>query len=150
MRTQIFELCGIPTETTWPGFHRLPHARTLRLPPASKATSGSIIRAKFSSNLTNTGTALLNSLLSLNPTQRPTAKDLLTHAYFTEDPRPKPTSLFPTFPSKAGQEKRRRHASPNAPMRGAAPALQGEVDFGGIFKGREEEERGGGFALRLV
>ncbi|KAK5128468.1 hypothetical protein LTR85_003136 [Meristemomyces frigidus] len=150
--SKIFELCGIPTEDTWPAFKRLPNARTLRLPPPSKATQGSIIRSKFSANLTNAGTALLNSLLSLNPAKRPTAKAMLEHAYFREDPRPKPTAMFPTFPSKAGQEKRRRrHASPNAPMRGAvAPGLQGDVDFGSIFGGREEEERGGGFALKLV
>ncbi|KAK5756480.1 hypothetical protein LTS12_013434 [Elasticomyces elasticus] len=147
--SKIFELCGIPTEESWPGFKRLPNARTLRLPPASKASQGSIIRAKFST-LTNSGVALLNSLLSLNPSNRPTAKDVLGHAYFTEDPKPKSTTMFPTFPSKAGQEKRRRVASPNAPVRGAAPGLQGEVDFSSIFKGREEEERGGGFALRLV
>ncbi|KAK1043120.1 hypothetical protein LTR33_015457 [Friedmanniomyces endolithicus] len=147
--THIFSLCGLPTEDTWPAFKRLPNARSLRLPPASKASQGSIIRSKFST-LTNAGVGLLNDLLSLNPEARPTAKGMLEHAYFREDPRPKPTAMFPTFPSKAGQEKRRRHASPNAPARGAAPGLQGEVDFSSIFKGREEEEKGGGFALRLV
>ncbi|TKA70424.1 hypothetical protein B0A55_07889 [Friedmanniomyces simplex] len=147
--SKIFELCGIPTEDSWPGFKRLRNARSLRLPPASNASQGSIIRSKFST-LTNAGAGLLNSLLSLNPTGRPTAQGILDHAYFREDPRPKPTAMFPTFPSKAGQEKRRRHASPNAPARGAAPGLQGEVDFSSIFKGREEEEKGGGFALRLV
>jgi len=35
-------------------------------------------------------------------------------------------------------------------MRGQAPGLQGEVDFSSIFKGREEEEKGGGFQLKLV
>lgn len=75
---------------------------------------------------------------------------MLEHPYFREDPRPKPTAMFPTFPSKAGQEKRRRHASPNAPVRGAAPDLQGQVDFSSIFKGRETEEKGGGFQLKLV
>ncbi|KAK0306538.1 hypothetical protein LTR57_005100 [Friedmanniomyces endolithicus] len=147
--TQIFSLCGLPSEDTWPAFKRLPNAGSLRLPPASKASQGSIIRSKFST-LTNAGVALLNDLLSLNPAARPTAKGILEHAYFREDPRPKPTAMFPTFPSKAGQEKRRRHASPNAPARGAAPGLQGEVDFSSIFKGREEEDKGGGFALRLV
>ncbi|KAK4542560.1 hypothetical protein LTR36_006608 [Oleoguttula mirabilis] len=149
--SKIFTLCGIPTQTTWPAFKTLPNARTLRLPTTSSAsTQGSIIRSKFSSTLTNAGVTLLNSLLSLNPANRPTAKAMLEHPYFREDPRPKPTAMFPTFPSKAGQEKRRRHASPNAPMRGAAPGLQGEVDFSSIFKGREGEEKGGGFALKLV
>ena len=92
----------------------------------------------------------MNSLLSLDPSKRPSAKEMLEHAYFREDPRPKPTSMFPTFPSKAGQEKRKQRASPNAPIRGAAPGLQGDVDFNSIFKGREEEEKGGGFQLKLV
>jgi cell division cycle 2-like protein len=58
--------------------------------------------------------------------------------------------MFPTFPSKAGQEKRRRVASPSAPKRGDAPRLNGEgMDFSGIFASRESEEVGGGFSLRL-
>ncbi|KAK3703132.1 hypothetical protein LTR37_014609 [Vermiconidia calcicola] len=146
--SKIFELCGIPSEDTWPGFKRLPNARTLRLPSQTKAAQGSIIRSKFAT-LTSAGSSLLNSLLSLNPAQRPTAKQMLEHPYFREDPRPKPTAMFPTFPSKAGQEKRRRQATPNAPVRGAAPGL-GEIDYSSIFKGREEEERGGGFQLKLV
>ncbi|CAK3819709.1 serine threonine kinase, CMGC family, CDC2 CDK subfamily [Lecanosticta acicola] len=147
--SKIFELCGIPTEETWPGFKRLPNARSLRLPPGNRGAQGSIIRSKFST-LTNAGVGLLNDLLSLNPSKRPSAKEMLQHEYFQENPRPKPTSMFPTFPSKAGQEKRRRHASPNAPIRGAAPGLQGDVDFSSIFKGREGEEKGGGFQLKLV
>ncbi|KAE9987856.1 hypothetical protein EG328_001282 [Venturia inaequalis] len=143
--TKIFELCGLPTEETWPGFRRLPNARALRLP--SKATStGSLIRSKFPL-LTSSGADLLNSLLSLNPAKRPSAKEVLAHPWFTQDPRPKATSMFPTFPSKAGQERRRRVASPNAPIRGDAPKLDG--DFSSIFGGKETEEIGAGFALRL-
>lgn len=37
-----------------------------------------------------------------------------------------------------------------APVRGDAPGLGGQVDFSSIFKGREEEEKGGGFQLKLV
>ena len=149
MFAQIFELCDVPNDESWPGFKRLPNARTLRLPPSSSSAPRSTIRSKFS-NLTNAGASLMNSLLALNPADRPSAKTLLEHPYFREDPRPKPTAMFPTFPSKAGQEKRRRHASPNAPIRGAAPGLPGEVDFSSIFKGREDEEKGSGFQLRLV
>lgn len=59
--------------------------------------------------------------------------------------------MFPTFPSKAGQEKRRRVASPSAPKRGDAPRIEGEgADFRGIFAGRENEETGGGFSLKLI
>ncbi|KAL8647206.1 MAG: hypothetical protein Q9210_005694 [Variospora velana] len=145
--SKIFELCGLPTESSWPGFKRLPNARSLRLPPSDARNTGSVLRAKFPF-LTLAGTQLLTSLLSLNPASRPSASDVLFHTYFKEDPRPKSTAMFPTFPSKAGQEKRRRAASPSAPKRGEAPKI--EADFGGIFKGRDSEEVGGGFSLKLI
>ncbi|KAI1340480.1 cmgc/cdk/pitslre protein kinase [Xylariaceae sp. FL0016] len=146
--TKIFELCGIPTEDNWPGFRRLPNARSLRLPKTS-ATTGSVIRAKFPL-LTSAGSALLNGLLSLNPDTRPTAKEMLQHEYFRQDPKPKHEAMFPTFPSKAGQERRRRRETPNAPGRDQGVKELGAVDFSGIFAGREKEERGGGFSLRMV
>ena len=151
-RQQIFELCGIPSESTWPGFKRLPNARSLRLPSQSQnpQSAGSVIRAKFPL-LTTAGSQLLSSLLSLNPADRPSAAQMLAHPYFKEDPRPKSMAMFPTFPSKAGQEKRRKVVSPSAPKRGDAPRIEGQgADFSGIFAGRENEEVGGGFALRLV
>ncbi|KAL9010292.1 MAG: hypothetical protein Q9173_004759 [Seirophora scorigena] len=146
-KNEIFELCGLPTETSWPGFKRLPNARSLRLPASNARNTGSVLRAKFPF-LTLAGTQLLTSLLTLNPASRPSASAVLSHPYFKEDPRPKSTAIFPTFPSKAGQEKRRRAASPSAPKRGEAPKI--EADFGGIFKGRESEEVGGGFSLKLI
>ncbi|KAK4043248.1 hypothetical protein C8A01DRAFT_13197 [Parachaetomium inaequale] len=149
--TKIFELCGVPTDESWPGFRRLPNARTLRLPPSSggKTASGSVIRAKFPL-LTAAGVGLLNGLLALDPDKRPTAKEMLAHEYFRQDPKPKQEAMFPTFPSKAGQERRRRRETPNAPARGQQAADFGAVDFSGIFAGREREERGGGFSLRMV
>lgn len=145
--TKIFELCGVPTEESWPGFRRLPNARSLRLPKNPQA-AGSVIRARFPL-LTAAGSALLSGLLSLDPARRITAKDMLTHEYFKQDPRPKHESMFPTFPSKAGQERRRRRDTPNAPVRGRAADL-GDVDFTGIFARREREEKGAGFQLRMV
>lgn len=149
--TKIFELCGLPTDDVWPGFRRLPNARSLRLPgkPAAGATTGSVIRAKFPL-LTAAGSALLNALLSLDPARRPSAKDVLQHEYFTQDPKPKHEAMFPTFPSKAGQERRRRKETPNAPGRGQKAADLGSVDFSGIFAGRDREEKGGGFNLRMI
>ncbi|OHF00605.1 hypothetical protein CORC01_04144 [Colletotrichum orchidophilum] len=145
--TKIFELCGVPTQETWPSFRSLPNARSLRFPKTPNATA-SMIRTKFTT-LTNAGCKLLNDLLSLNPDSRPSAKEMLEHKYFREDPKPKKEGMFPTFPSKAGQEKRRRH-EPNAPVRGQSAADLGDVDFSGIFQGRDKEEKGGGFSLRMV
>jgi cell division cycle 2-like len=147
--TKIFELCGVPSQSSWPTFRSLPNARALRLPkPSSTAEMGSAVRAKFTS-LTNAGVALLNDLLALDPERRPTAKEMLSHKYFTEDPKPKPESLFPTFPSRAGQERRRKH-EPHAPGRDQQAATLGDADLSGIFQGRESEARGGGFQLRMV
>jgi len=73
---------------------------------------------------------------------------VLAHAYFKEDPKPKSRAMFPTFPSKAGQERRRRAASPSAPRRGERPVGEG-VDFGGVFGGRGEEG-GVGWELKLI
>ncbi|KAJ5604850.1 hypothetical protein N7510_010004 [Penicillium lagena] len=150
--SKIFELTGPPNAQTWPGFRSLPNAKSLRLPSSSSAPlSGKtplLPRSKFP-YLTNAGLSLLSSLLALNPTSRPTAQQCLSHAYFKEDPRPKPREMFPTFPSKAGMEKRRRHHTPEAPKRGQeAPQL----DFAGVFGGApggDTGEVGAGFSLRL-
>ena len=147
--TLIFELCGLPSEKTWLEFYRLPNAKSLKLPrdSANPKASGSVIRAKFPF-LTTAGADLLSGLLALNPERRPTAREMLAHPYFAESPKPKPPEMFPTFPSKAGQEKRRVR-EPLAPRRGDAPGLK-DVDFSGIFAKREEEQRGAGFTLRMA
>ncbi|RAL67526.1 hypothetical protein DID88_008281 [Monilinia fructigena] len=119
--SKIFELLGLPTEATWPSFKRLPNARSLRLPKnPNPATQGSVLRSKFPF-LTSAGSSLLSSLLSLNPAKRPSAQKVLEHDYFKEDPKMKSRDMFPTFPSKAGLEKKRRRGTPDAPQRGEAP-----------------------------
>jgi len=146
--SQIFTLCGLPSEKSWPGFYRLPNARSLKLPRDHSSPGFNRGRFPF---LTATGVELLSSLLSLNPDNRPTAKEVLDHEYFREQPKPKPSEMFPTFPSKAGQEKRRK--SPHAPKRGekgGLGGLGGSVDFSGLFAGREDEESGGGFQLKMA
>jgi cell division cycle 2-like protein len=80
---------------------------------------------------------------------RPMAEDIVEHEYFSEAPRPKATALFPTFPSKAGGERRRGWESPSAPRGGEAPKII-SLEEGGIFSGSDKEEVGAGFALKLV
>ncbi|BCS18305.1 uncharacterized protein APUU_11133A [Aspergillus puulaauensis] len=147
--SKIFALTGPPTPQTWPGFRSLPNAKSLRLPSSQSTPSSTLLpRAKFPF-LTNAGLQLLSSLLALNPTSRPSAAECLAHPYFREDPRPKPKEMFPTFPSKAGMEKRRRRETPEAPKRGQeAPKL----DFASVFGGQGGDdggETGAGFTLRL-
>ncbi|KAE8158362.1 kinase-like domain-containing protein [Aspergillus tamarii] len=148
--SKIFALTGPPTPQTWPGFRSLPNAKSLRLPQTS-APSGNpplLPRSKFPF-LTNAGLQLLSSLLALNPSSRPTTQECLSHPYFREDPRPKPKEMFPTFPSKAGMEKRRRRQTPEAPKRGQeAPRFDFASVFGGQSSG-DSGETGAGFTLRL-
>lgn len=137
--TKIFELCGLPTERSWPSFRRLPNVKGLKLPvnPTESATR-SIVRTQFPS-LTIAGVNLLESLLSINPASRPSVLDVLAHYYFEEDPRPKASSMFPTFPSRAGMERRGRAQTPEAPVRGEAPKFSGEnVDFAAMFARRNK------------
>lgn len=143
--TRIFDGVGLPTEDSWPGFRRLPNAAALKL-PRKTGPAEDRIRPRFP-DLTNAGCALLRDLLSLNPDGRPSAAQVLRHPYFEEKPKPKAESLFPTFPSKANQERRPRR-EPNAPVRGEAVGLA-EVDFTGLFGGREDEAKGAGFRLRM-
>lgn len=154
---QIFALTGPPTPQTWPNFRSLPNAKSLRIPPtpaAAAAQQGNnnpplLPRTKFP-YLTNAGLHLLSSLLALNPAARPSTQQCLAHQYFREDPRPKPKEMFPTFPSKAGMEKRRRRETPEAPKRGQeAPQLDFASVFGGGAPGGDTGEAGAGFTLRF-
>ncbi|EEH45249.1 CMGC/CDK protein kinase [Paracoccidioides brasiliensis Pb18] len=160
--SKIFALTGPPTTQTWPSFRSLPNAKSLRLPvnaPPSTATTDACVplltRSKFP-YLTTAGLTLLSHLLALNPTSRPDASTCLSHPYFREDPKPKAKEMFPTFPSRAGMEKRRRRETPEAPKRGQeAPRL----DFANVFGGWDGDGTGGeagpgagtgaGFTLRL-
>jgi cell division cycle 2-like protein len=126
---KIFALRGVPDEKSWPRFRQLPNARSLKLPKTG--AKGSKIRDTFP-DLSGLGARLLQDLLALNPNQRPDAAEVLEHPWFQEDPRPKSTAMFPTFPSKAGQERRRRRPTPQAPRGGEAPKLDG-ADFSGVF-----------------
>ncbi|CRG91392.1 cell division cycle 2-like [Talaromyces islandicus] len=153
--SKIFAVTGPPTQQIWPTFRSLPNAKSLRLPPSTSSLGSPmnpplLPRSKFP-YLTNAGLSLLSSLLALNPSARPTAAQCLKHSYFREDPRPKAKEMFPTFPSKAGQERRRRRATPEAPKHGEeAPRL----DFANVFGsggggGAGSAEAGAGFTLRL-
>jgi cell division cycle 2-like protein len=131
--SKIFALKGVPNSDVWPGWRKLPNARGLRLKELKPE-----IRTRFHV-LTPVGLDLLSSLLSLNPDARPSAEQVLEHSFFSEAPRPKPTSMFPTFPSKASGE-RRRKATPEAPKRGAAPKITME-EFGGLFIAQDKTKQ---------
>lgn len=144
----IFSLLGTPTNTSWPGFRSLPNAKALYpLLSNTKSASSQLTMSKFP-YLSNSGYRLISGLLALNPASRPTADEVLEHSYFAEDPRPKPKEMMPTFPSKAGLEKRRKIVTPQAPVRGKAPKLD-EKELVGLFAEQGSEMQGAGFALNM-
>jgi len=144
----IFNVLGTPTRESWPGFRSLPNAKALHPLLSNSQSSKSNLTASKFPYLTKAGLRLLLSTLSLDPNDRPSASQILQHPYLKEDPRPKAKEMFPTFPSKAGQERRRRRLTPQAPDRGEAPKMEAG-DFASIFARSSEEQSGGGFALRM-
>ncbi|KAI0961426.1 hypothetical protein AcV7_000531 [Taiwanofungus camphoratus] len=113
--SMIFKLLGPPTSTSWPGYDRLPLAKTISLPPPHPPQ----LRQKFQ-YITAAGIDLLSHLLTYDPEQRISAEEALKHPYFSESPFPKHPDLFGSFPSAAAGEKRRKpFDSPSAPVRAA-------------------------------
>jgi cell division cycle 2-like len=144
----IFGLLGTPTKVTWPGFRSLPNAKALYPLLSNSKSSVSQLNASKFPYLSADGLRLISAVLSLNPDARPTAEEILDRPYFKEDPRPKAKEMMPTFPSKAGLEKRRKIATPQAPARGEAPKLD-EKELAGLFAAQHTEMQGGGFALKM-
>ena len=92
----MFQLLGTPTEDIWPGFSKLPNAKTVNF---NKHPPGNL--DKRFPNLSLNGLLLLKGLMCYNPTDRLTAQMGLEHEFFIENPAPKDPSMFPSFPSKS-------------------------------------------------
>jgi len=99
----VFEILGKPTDDTWPGLSKLPLFRTYNLPHTlhshkERGLESSFLRRYFVSGegacvntkyrLTESCFDLLGNLLTLCPSDRISAKDALTHSFFTEKPLP--------------------------------------------------------------
>lgn len=98
---QIFSLVGVPNETVWPSFQQLPNAGLLRW--KAIPDTDILLRKKFpiasstSSHQTfldANGYRLLQQLLTLDPSQRITAAQALSHAYFTQGVAPQIPRFF--------------------------------------------------------
>lgn len=107
----IFELLGTPDAESWPGCDELYFLRKYpqRRQPFHRLKDRFKRGASFTSQcaLSDAGLDLMSRMLTLNPAHRISAKEALSHAYFAEEPPPKPHHLMPTFPSTHSSKARR-------------------------------------------
>lgn len=81
---KIHSIMGTPTKTEWPDMVELPWYELLR--PASRVPS--TFTQKYADKVSPDAFALLQQMLSYDPKNRPTAEEILSHAYFTEEEPP--------------------------------------------------------------
>ncbi|KAH9317744.1 hypothetical protein KI387_019513 [Taxus chinensis] len=89
---KIYELCGSPDESNWPGVSKLKFWPTLKPQRPMRR------RVKeFFKNFDKHALDLLEKMLTLDPSQRISAKDALDAEYFWTDPVPCAPSSLPTY-----------------------------------------------------
>lgn len=99
---KIFMELGTPSESIWEGYNDLPGPKMMKLGnyPYNQ------LRKKFPAAVMNeSGFKLLNRFLTYDPKRRITAEEALSDKWFTEDPKPTPPEMFPTFPAKSEQHR---------------------------------------------
>jgi cell division cycle 2-like protein len=98
---QIFSLVGVPNESNWPSFGKLPNAGLFRW--KAKKEQDLLLRKKFpvaspvSANqafLDGNGYDLLEKLLTLDPAMRLSASQALEHPYFDQGVTPQTPRFF--------------------------------------------------------
>jgi cell division cycle 2-like protein len=112
---------GRPTEEVWPGFSKLPNAKSFNVNAAQPYVSPtplssieprphadppfwrrySTLRQTFKYT-SEAGVDLMSKLLCYDPAKRISAEEAMKHPFFSESPLPKHESLFASFPSVAG------------------------------------------------
>ena len=100
----ITNVIGQPTEQNWPGVSKLeayipPAVGNNRLP----ALSSKAAWISAFPTIGPVGVELLQKMLMLDPRKRPTAREVLQHRWWTDEPRP---SEKENLPKKAGGEER--------------------------------------------
>ncbi|CCG83054.1 Serine/threonine protein kinase Ppk235 / FY16936)) [Taphrina deformans PYCC 5710] len=81
----IVSLLGPPSETTWPGYKRLPWAHNYSAPDPGIVRKREGLKAMFQAEKSGLVDILIK-LVQYNPESRPSAKEALNHRYFYESP----------------------------------------------------------------
>lgn len=122
---KIFQVCGTPTEDTWPGVGLLKHSPKLlpreRLPRKLRVIYED--RDKYP-NIDRNALDLIDKLLTLNPAQRLDATQALEHPFFHSEPFPCELSELPRVEGDLHEFERRQKkpgAKPANPAQSAAP-----------------------------
>ncbi|ORY81598.1 kinase-like domain-containing protein [Protomyces lactucae-debilis] len=119
----IFRLCGGPTESSMPGWTNLPGCEGVK----SFAVPPRILEKEYAVHGIEMAN-LLGSLLTLNPSKRPTATQALQAKYFSCEPLPAEAVDLPTYESSHELDKSGYAAAAAAAK---APAAAGEMAKGG-------------------
>ncbi|KAF8425592.1 kinase-like domain-containing protein [Tirmania nivea] len=109
----IYDLLGTPTKEDWPMLKKMPWYELLK-PPTRKEPR---FDEKYNSLLPPAALELVKWIFSFDPEKRPSAEQVLQHAYFTsEEPEAKPCSLahlkgdWHEFEAKSRKRKERQAA----------------------------------------
>ncbi|KAK9075050.1 hypothetical protein SSX86_003369 [Deinandra increscens subsp. villosa] len=106
---KIFELCGSPDEVNWPGVSRIPWYNKFKPSRQMKRRVREVFR-HFDRNALE----LLEKMLTLDPSQRISAKDALDAEYFWADPLPCDPKSLPKYESSHEfQTKKKRQQRQN-------------------------------------
>ncbi|KAG8471231.1 hypothetical protein KFE25_009652 [Diacronema lutheri] len=126
---RTFKLLGTPNDTIWPGYSQLPNVQKgrWRTYPYNRLRD-TFCKPSFAGGpapLTDRGLELLNAMLTYDPERRISARDALAHAYFREEPPPKPMKLGPMLAAAAERGAGAHRAEPDSPpiarANGASP-----------------------------
>ncbi|KIP11898.1 hypothetical protein PHLGIDRAFT_33171 [Phlebiopsis gigantea 11061_1 CR5-6] len=107
---KIWQLCGTPTQLTWPNHDTLPGCEGVK----RFAMHPRRVKLMFESIGTET-LDLLDKLLTCNPRERITASQALDHDYFWTDPLPADPKTLPIYEASHEFDKRGRRHPPVGP-----------------------------------